>query len=1687
MKTILSLLIAFLGYLQISEAVAARFFMGDSDAQPIPRVIACNAEFILPTDVFTITVENACLGVTYSLYKDDFDTPLISAKGYGRNLTFTGAWGAGCFKVLDGAGLEMNNKVDTHLYWPLTYTFSDAEMDPRTPVPADGGIANLDIYACWGPTIGGMQELFDRYNAGDSPTWDNRIMRIYAESQEMIDHGEHTVFHCKIFLAPALAPVKVESITGIRNSGAYSCYSIYQYPVPVGHLYDWDMHFDTDNSGNCIHLTNTQYLVNYELYNCGELIASQIQEPYKNLCFDRLGPGVYTVKASHQGFSKSHPDVFEAQLDKLIQQKPLITYDGEPTITLDKEGGNIVFTCNRDSIIHNATVEQVIQEFNSENPRMRMELDDVSRTTYRIALGYSANFLNKDLIVDSKFIFKGNSHIRFVQAGRGDLVMYDVLSRMIPKPFVGLSGSQLGVTYDVCEDGSPIGISLEGTGQAIEFSNVPVGGIYTVRATKSVQSTCENFAMHDMNGVAVLLRNPENTLTPCTNAIIAKTYYGEISSYADITYFDGLGAPYQTVLNRATPNGKNLVVPILYDEMYRDNATVLLPFPVDSYTGVQVSNPRQEQGRYYSQRKDGIQDNSPYSINLFDQSGLDRVRYSYQAGDIYRQCSKYKEYRYETNSVTDKIFDFRYNYEDQSISILGYVKSEMYAKNTVIDEDGNKMVQFADANGKTVLERSYISPNQFSDTYYIYDPCFSRLVWVISPEGSARLQPDFGLKWDDDISNMYCYRYCYDGRGNLIEKQLPGCGKEEFVYDKSGRLVYSTDANILAQNRWLYYAYDNHGNLLSQSSLVYNSTRQFLQSYYDRVDNLLPYLGQAGDLDFPRDFDSCFSSLLSRNLAHYVYGNIEYIKTSKGLIETERAAPEELAFQHVGFSEAPLANPRGLKTYEKLAVLGDDTEEVRYVERAFYYDYKKRIIQAVERNPEGGISRISYEYDILGNILKCQESRQASAGADEDMVFVEKTYDNRCRLIRENWVLNNSVTAEVEYTYDELGELIGKTMRNGLLNMTMAHNIQGWQTDMQVTDNGSFVFDMRLSYYDPQQRFSIPCYMGNISEWTWRNGEDAGENTYVFTYDSQSRLTDTRQYANSRETNQFVERNMSYDRNGNIKKLQRYEHGTLRKNYTYAYIGNRLKTISNTQVSSPWARSFANFGPVDSVAIIRPDPIDPTNPGLINPPIIRPVKPVDPIHPTRPIEPDFPGPGILVPPGTIDPTDPNPGVGIDPDKSTEPTNPEEPQTPEEPSEPEISQDDIFNETEYAYDLNGNMLYDPMEGLKIQYNHLNLTEKILRGDTIVAKYSYLSDGTKLSATDADGNGLYYLGSLVYNSQNGDLSLESAAFSNGRFIVTSSGVEPHYFVTDHLGSVRTVVNNNGEVIERNDYHPFGMRWHAGQLSENRYRYNGKETQGFVNVPYSDYGARMYNGEIGRWFTVDLLAENHYSISPYVLCNNNPIRFEDKDGRDWKDKVAGVVIGMLTNIIPSSSLRKSYTPNDAVDYNIALAVTDARALIAGNAMSEGGEVAVVAGAGITVAAGAATLATAGVAGEVTVPAMAAGKVITWSGAAAKVGGELLMFNAIKNAQNGYNYGITEKSSKSKAQSGTQYKRIGDSEIKAMKKKGFDPHDGTKPKQGGKAGKIDYYKDKAGNIYYKGEKGTHYEETGVNINDYE
>jgi RHS repeat-associated protein len=86
---------------------------------------------------------------------------------------------------------------------------------------------------------------------------------------------------------------------------------------------------------------------------------------------------------------------------------------------------------------------------------------------------------------------------------------------------------------------------------------------------------------------------------------------------------------------------------------------------------------------------------------------------------------------------------------------------------------------------------------------------------------------------------------------------------------------------------------------------------------------------------------------------------------------------------------------------------------------------------------------------------------------------------------------------------------------------------------------------------------------------------------------------------------------------------------------------------------------------------------------------------------------------------------------------------------------------------------------------------------------------------------------------------------------------------------------------------NYHPFGLTFNSYSRENSTaqdYKYNGKEAQTELGLGWLDYGARMYQPEIGRFSTIDLAGEKFYPLSPYCYSANSPILLSDPTGKDW-----------------------------------------------------------------------------------------------------------------------------------------------------------------------------------------------------------
>jgi RHS repeat-associated protein len=120
-----------------------------------------------------------------------------------------------------------------------------------------------------------------------------------------------------------------------------------------------------------------------------------------------------------------------------------------------------------------------------------------------------------------------------------------------------------------------------------------------------------------------------------------------------------------------------------------------------------------------------------------------------------------------------------------------------------------------------------------------------------------------------------------------------------------------------------------------------------------------------------------------------------------------------------------------------------------------------------------------------------------------------------------------------------------------------------------------------------------------------------------------------------------------------------------------------------------------------------------------------------------------------------------------------------------------------------------------------------------------------------------------------------------FSELKFVIIIS--DKYYYLKDHLGSVRVVVDTVGEIVSYSDYDAWGMILNGRSsnfgFADDKYKFTGKELD--TETGYFHFGARAYDGRIGRWNVIDPLNSQRPGLSPYNYCQNNPIAFVDPSG--------------------------------------------------------------------------------------------------------------------------------------------------------------------------------------------------------------
>jgi len=245
--------------------------------------------------------------------------------------------------------------------------------------------------------------------------------------------------------------------------------------------------------------------------------------------------------------------------------------------------------------------------------------------------------------------------------------------------------------------------------------------------------------------------------------------------------------------------------------------------------------------------------------------------------------------------------------------------------------------------------------------------------------------------------------------------------------------------------------------------------------------------------------------------------------------------------------------------------------------------------------------------------------------------------------------------------------------------------------------------------------------------------------------------------------------------------------------------------------------------------------------------------------------------------------------------------------------------------EYEYDDNGNLISDANKSIEsISYNHLNLPELIDFGNNDYLEFIYDANGNKLAKIKYDNDieqyCIYYIGDLVYMDEELDFILTE----EGRITNTSSNYNYEYFLRDHLGNTRIVLQDGTsglEILQETDYYPFGLKFEsetAYQNNDNYYLYNGKEFQDDLGLDWYDYGARFYDPAVCRWFVMDRFTEKFHTNTPYNYALNNSIINVDINGdTTYRFDNNGIYLGMFDldqqGIRGSMGRNKTYEDKD------------------------------------------------------------------------------------------------------------------------------------------------------------------------------
>jgi len=210
---------------------------------------------------------------------------------------------------------------------------------------------------------------------------------------------------------------------------------------------------------------------------------------------------------------------------------------------------------------------------------------------------------------------------------------------------------------------------------------------------------------------------------------------------------------------------------------------------------------------------------------------------------------------------------------------------------------------------------------------------------------------------------------------------------------------------------------------------------------------------------------------------------------------------------------------------------------------------------------------------------------------------------------------------------------------------------------------------------------------------------------------------------------------------------------------------------------------------------------------------------------------------------------------------------------------------------FGYDDMGNQITRP-GGISITYTPFDLPSRMTQGADVTI-FGYDGDEQRIRKTTPMSETLYFEDLFEQITVGNGKAFRYYVYSPERVIaiVTHGGDDPgtKWLSVDHVGSVESVTNDFGEVLEKRSYDVFGAKpnpkW--GEPGDGA---SSKVTKGFTgHEEDEEFGlvnmrGRWYDPRIARFTTPDPIIANIYDgqcLNSFSYVWNNPLTFVDPSG--------------------------------------------------------------------------------------------------------------------------------------------------------------------------------------------------------------